>query len=208
MKRWLIVVFASLLAVAMSAPTADAKVRHFTLDGELAGGPPGPEQGILELRIDYLVKHTHGRKKLIPRQVTSLAFLFVPVSCDQGAGPFGSFEPGPGFGELPAIKITKKRFSSTYTATWAGTIQSTVQLSGRKMWQGGTKWRGGGRNPTPGKKFFWKRASGTLDIIDWDHLAPAGPKNCTTNGPRSWSVHQCRVRASDPAYLPLCTQTF
>jgi hypothetical protein len=209
MKRLLIAVFASLLGVALIAPAAHGatKVRHLTLDGTAAGGPPGPTQGSVELGIDYLVEHRNGHKRLVPQGVTSFAFLTVPVSCDQVAGPFGSFEPGPGFGGVPAIKITQKRFSYRYTATWGDAIQATVQLAGQKMWQERTKWRGREPKP-PGKKFFWKRASGTLNVIDYDYLAPGGPTNCTTSGPRSWSAHQCRVRTSDPEYLPLCFEGF
>ena len=205
MRRLLIAVFASSLSLALIAPAAHGatEVRHLTLDGTAAGGPPGPTQGQVELGIDYLVKHRNGHTRLVPQRVTAFAFLSVPVSCDQVAGPLGSFEPGPGFGGVPAIKITKKRFSYRYTDTWAGNIaiQATVQFAGQKMWQERTKWRGQEPKP-PGKKFFWKRASGTLNIIDYDYLAPGGPTNCTTNGPRSWSAHQCNATSYRPRLPP------
>ena len=186
MRRLLIAVFASLLAMALIAPAAHGatKVRHLTLDGELAGGPPGPEQGIVGLKIDYLVKHRNGHTRLVPQRVTSFAFLFVPVSCDQGAGAFGSFEPGPGFGGVPAIKITKKRFSYRYTDTWGDAIQATVQFAGQKMWQERTKWRGQEPKP-PGKKFFWKRASGPSTSSTWVGSRPGVPRTAppTAQGP-------------------------
>jgi hypothetical protein len=212
MRRLLIAVFTSSLALALIAPAAHGatEVQQLTLDGTVAGGPPGPEQGGVELKIDYLVQQRNGHKRLVPQRVTSFAFLTVPVSCDQVAGPLGSFEPGPGFGGVPAIKITEKRFSYRYTATWGDALQATVQFAGQKMWQERTKWRSPGKKPKPpGKKFFWKRASGTLNIIDYDYLTPGGPTNCTTNGPRPWSAHQCKARTgTDPVYLPQCFEGF
>lgn len=201
MRRLLIAVFASSLALALIAPTAQgvAKVRHLTLDGQLAG----QRAGIVLLGIDYLVKHKNGHERLIPRRVTSFSYLYVPVSCDLGPG-IADFESHD-FGGAAPVKITKKRFAFRDTAPW-GDIQSTIQVNGHKMWQGTTGW--GGRKPKPWlKKYPWKRASGTLNILDFDWPA-AGYVNCTTNGPRSWTAHQCHERESDPAYLPMCPVDF
>ncbi len=201
MRRLLIAVFASLLAVAPIAPAAHAQIRSLTLDGDLAGGP---RNGEVRLGIDYRVTHRNGHERLIPKRVTSFDYLFVPVSCHQGTS-VASLDVG-AIGS-PGAKLTKKRFSNTYTATWAGVIQSTFHFVGQKLWQGRTKWRGQKPKP-PGKKFFWKRASGILNIIDWDDLRPGSFTNCTTNGPRSWSAHQCRETSADPIYLPLCGPEF
>ena len=89
---------------------------------------------------------------------------------------------------------------------WGPDIQGTIQVNGDKMWQGTTGW--GGRDPKPWlKKYPWKRASGTLNIIDFEWPA-AGQTNCSTNGPRSWTAHQCHETESDPAYLPMCSVDF
>ena len=87
MRRLLIAVFASSLSLALIAPAAHGatEVRHLTLDGTAAGGPPGPTQGQVELGIDYLVKHRNGHTRLVPQRVR-LAFLTVPVSWTS-AGP-------------------------------------------------------------------------------------------------------------------------
>lgn len=200
MRRLLIAGFASLLAVALIAPAAQGAtgVRSLTLEGQFGGGGvPTPYQ--VQLSIDYLVKHKNGHKRLIPNRVTHFEYAFPePVSCDQG-----STFVGDGFGPDPLnIEITKKRFSSTYTTT-GPVVQSTVKLVGQRMWQERTKWRSPDKKPKPaGRKFFWKRASGVLSIIDFEE-PELGFTNCSSNGPASWSAHQCRD-GSGPVYVPVC----
>ncbi len=186
MKRLLIAVLGLLLAVVLIAPAAQGatKVRSLTLEGEVAGG------GAVQLGIDYLVKHKNGRKRLTPHRVTNFVYTDIPVTCDQGKPWTAGFAFGPG-GTGTNIKITKKRFSRTDTIT--DPFSATVRVVGQKMWQGRTKWRPGPFNKPrpPGKKFFWKLASGTLNIFDYSAYPTLGATHCTTNGPRSWSAHQC-----------------
>ena len=172
-------------------------MRSLALEGPVAGGGP-QSYGEIHLGIDYLVKHSNGHKKLIPSQVTSFQYLYMPVSCDQSNFQASGFATA-------GVEVTKKRFSYRYMGAW-GDIQSTVQLTGQKMWQGRTKWRGQKPKP-PGRKFYAKMASGVLNIIDWD-WATVGALNCTTNGPRSWSAHQCLHLSTDPSYLPPCDRAF
>jgi hypothetical protein len=201
MRRLLIAAFASLLAVALIAPAAQGatEVRSLTLEGEFAGGGVHPPQ--MQMKIDYLVEHRNGHERLVPDRVTYFQYVFPGlVSCDQGSTVIGGDS-----GFLPGIniKITKKRFSSTYTTVGPAT-QSTVKLVGEKMWQGRTKWRSPHKKPKPaGRKFFWKRASGTLSIIDYDWPG-GGFTNCHNTGrPASWSAHQC-LNGSGPVYVPIC----
>ena len=205
MRRLLIAVLGSLLAVALIAPAAQGatNVRALTLEGPISGG------GILRLNIDYLVKHRNGHTRLIPNRLTAFHYLYVPVSCEQG-NPWSGvvwWEGGFGLG-VTGVKITKKQFSYRYTAATDPVfgVQSTLQFAGQKMWQGRTKWWSGQEPKPPGKKFFWKLASGVLNITEWDW--PGVALNCTTNGPRSWSAHQCRRLSTDPVYLPLCARDF
>ena len=204
MRRLLITVLGSLLAVALITPVAQGAtgVKTLTLEGEFGGGAVHPTQ--VQMKIDYLVKHKSGHKRLIPNRVTQFEFAFPrPLSCDQGS----LFNVGGGAGggsdsELN-IPIMKKQFSSTYT-TIGPVVQMTVNLVGQKMWQGRTKWRSPDKKPKPpGRKFFSKRASGVLSIIDYD-WPDRGFTNCTSNGPASWSAHQCRILNTDPVYLPEC----
>ena len=206
MRRLLITVLGSLLGVVLIAPAAQGatEVRSLTLEGEFAGGGVHPPQ--MQMKIDYLVEHRNGHERLVPDRVTYFQYVFPGlVSCDQGSTVIGGDS-----GFLPgiSIKITKKRFSSTYTTVGPAT-QSTVKLVGQKMWQGRTKWRSPSKKPKPaGRKFFWKRASGTLSIIDYDWPG-GGFTNCHNTGrPASWSAHQCRnLNTTDPVpvYLPVCT---
>ena len=207
MRRLLIAVLGSLLAVALIAPAAQGatNVRSLTLEGPISGG------GIVRLNIDYLVKHRNGHTRLIPDRVTAFHYLYVPVSCEQGNQGRGLawWEGGFGLG-VTGVKITRKQFSYKYTATDpAFGLQSTLQFAGQKMWQGRTKWRPGhfDKPKPPGKKFFWKLASGVLNINEWD-WPEITALNCTTNGPRSWSAHQCLRLSTDPVYLPLCARDF
>ena len=111
MRRLLIAAFASLLAVALITPGAQGAtgVKTLTLEGEFAGGAVHPMQ--VQMKIDYLVKHKSGHKRLIPNRVTQFEFAFPrPLSCDQGS----LFDVGGGSGFVN-IPITKKQFSSTYT---------------------------------------------------------------------------------------------
>jgi hypothetical protein len=120
------------------------------------------------------------------------------VTCDQGKPWIAGFAFGP-WGTGTNIKIVKKRFSRTDTIT--DPFSATV----RQMWQGTTKWRSPHKKPKPpGRKFFWKLASGALNIIDYSAYPTLGATNCTTNGPRSWSAHQCATRITDPPYVPVC----
>ena len=200
MRRLLITVLGSLLGVALIAPAAQGAtaVKTLTLEGEFGGG--AVHQLRVQMKIDYLVKYKSGHKRLIPNRVTQFEFAFPrPLSCDQGS----LFDVGGGFDSELTIPITKKRFSSTYT-TIGPVVQMTVNLVGQKMWQGRTKWRSPDKKPKPpGRKFFSKRASGVLSIIDYD-WPDRGFTNCTSNGPASWSAHQCRILSTDPVYLPEC----
>ena len=199
MRRLFIAGFASFLAAALIPPGAQGAtgVKTLTLEGQFAGGAVHPMQ--VQMKIDYLVKHKSGHKRLIPNRVTQFEFAFPrPLSCDQGS----LFDVGGGSGFVN-IRITKKQFSSTYT-TIGPVVQITVNLVGQKMWQGRTKWRSPHKKPKPpGRKFFWKRAAGEVSIIDYD-WPDRGFTNCTSNGPASWSAHQCRHLSTDPVYLPLC----
>jgi hypothetical protein len=202
MRRVLTAAFVSSVALALSAPGAQAQIRHLTLDGDLAGGP---RTGIVQLGIDYKVTRRNGHKRLVPKRVTSFHYRYVPVRCDQdpSSASFSLFA----FSGFPGVKVTNKRFSHQYTATWGGAVQSTGLFAGQKMWQARTNWRGT-KPKRAGRRLYLKRVSGVLNIMDWDDLRPGGPTNCTTDGPRHWSARQCRATDSDPAYLPLCKRDF
>jgi hypothetical protein len=195
MRRLLIAGFASLLAVALITPGAQGAtgVKTLTLEGQFAGVPTA----LVQMKIDYLVEHRNGHKRLIPHRVRHFDYAFPGlVSCDQGSTVVGGV-----FSPDINIKIRKKRFSSTYTTTTPA-VQSTVKLVGQKMWQGTTKWRSPDKKPKPaGRKFFWKRASGELSIIDYD-WPDVGFTNCRSTRPASWSAHQCL--GTGPSYVPLC----
>ena len=193
MRRLLITVLGSLLGVVLIAPAAQGVpgVKTLKLEGQFAGEPTAPVQ----MKIDYLIEHRNGHKRLIPYRVRQFEYSFPGlVSCDQGSTLVGG-----GFDSELNIPIMKKRFSSTYTTIGPAT-QTTVKLVGQKMWQGTTKWRGPRKKP-PGRKFFWKRASGELSIIDYD-WPDAGFSNCSSTRPASWSAHQCL--GPGPAYIPIC----
>ena len=84
MRRLLIAGFASLLAVALITPGAQGAtgVKTLTLEGQFAGVPTAPVQ----MKIDYLVEHRNGHKRLIPNRVTHFDYAFPGlVSCDQGS---------------------------------------------------------------------------------------------------------------------------
>ncbi len=86
MRRVLIAVFTSLLAVALIAPAAQGATQSRQVQSEMTMPATSP-QGVVQvpagrLTLDFVFKNTRGnKKKFTPRQLTRIAFESVPLSC-------------------------------------------------------------------------------------------------------------------------------
>jgi len=193
MRRAPIVAFALLLAVALVAPTAQAKTQTRYLEGKIDGG------GRVQLAVQYRVTKgkkgqkvrkkwviQNGRKLFTPKWLTYSATKNVPVSCDQGEARANH---STGFrvprGDPGAIII---RFR--------GLFSYALGVVDREGKFGGGMWRKGKR----------ARASGTMKWIYTRVTASSGETytRCTTNGPKRWTAHQCLRKGKPRKGLPRC----
>ncbi len=87
MRRVLITVFASLLAVALIAPAAQGATQFRQVQSEMTMPATSPQTGVVQvpagrLTLDFVFKNTRGnKKKFTPRQLTRIAFESVPLRC-------------------------------------------------------------------------------------------------------------------------------
>jgi len=103
MRRALITGLASLLALALLAPAAQAatKTRHF--QDRAINGDPG------EIRLDVIYKDKNGNKKFTARSVTLWDIEILPVSCNPGGDVVMT-----SFGPVDPIKLSKGKFNHDF----------------------------------------------------------------------------------------------
>ena len=192
MRRALITVFASLLAVPLIAPAAQGatQVRHVRV--EMPASPqttPPTPAGLLTL--DFVFKNTRGnKKKFTPRQLTRIDFSKVPLLCfNAPVNPTGSSQLLLTTTLATKIKLKKAppphstkpkpgryafNFAYSFPAftgnfpAFTGTLSGTID-----------KPNGAAKPRSP-------RSQGTLIIDDID--SPPGQWNCSTAGRRSWEA--------------------
>lgn len=185
MKRLLIAIFASLLGVALIAPTAQGATQVRQLQSEMTGPAPvggGPPASAGTLTLDFVFKNTRGnKKKFTPRQLTRIAFESVPLLCfNAPVNPTGSSEflltttletkiqvekvPIPP-GRHPKPGKYAFRFAYGFPA-FTGTINGTI------------------KKVTLAPKPRTPTAQGVVIIEDLD--AGPGQWNCSTEGLRNW----------------------
>jgi hypothetical protein len=175
MGRRLVIGFATLVVVALIAPTAQAATQlrqvRVPIDNSTAT-PPGT------MTLDFVFKNKRTTKrKFTPRQLTRIDFAQVPLSCRNAAGTGGSTLLFTSTMQT-AVKLTKApqpagrkpkpnryafRFSYSFP-TFTGTLRATIDRA----------------NHGPRRL----RSQGALSIEDLD----AGPdqRDCATNGPKQW----------------------
>ena len=178
MKRAPIMALASLLALLLFAPSAQAasQLRHFQGDLSQVGAPPR-DGG--QIGFDVVFKNKRGAKrKFTPRQVVSVETEKMPLSCTNSPGQGGA-------GVIltttiqTQVKVTKQpppvarkpkanRYSFQFATGFSG---FTGTFSGKIFKRGGR-----GRVV----------ANGILRVDQLDF--PGGPTNCSTSGPRGWSA--------------------
>jgi hypothetical protein len=179
MRRALIAGMASLLAIGLGAPGAEAasQLRHFQADLQPVGAPPQQAGGQLGLDVVFKNKRTSPRK-FTPRQLTVVDIASMPVSCNNSPGQGGTAttlnttihtqvkvtKSPPPSGNNPKPSRYAFRIATGFTAF-------TGSLSGKVFKRQGR-----------GKVI----ANGILTVEDLDF--PGGPTNCSTGGPRGWSA--------------------
>jgi hypothetical protein len=179
MSRALIIGIASLLAVALIAPAAQAasQIRHFQTDLAPVGAPPQQNGG--QIGLDIVFKNKRGNpRKFTPRQLTVVDILNMPITCTNSPGdPSTSTTltstiqtqaklkkaPNPS-GAKPKARRYSFKLATNFTE-FTGTLRGKVfKRDGR------------------GKVI----ANGVLNIDRLDF--PGGPTNCATMGGRGWSA--------------------
>jgi hypothetical protein len=180
MKRALIACVASLLALGLIVPAAQAatKVLHVRVPITRTGTTPPTPTGTLTL--DFVFKNTRGdKKRFTPRQLTRIDFSRVPLYCANGhtSSPGSSqllysatFETHIKFEKIPLAYPKPGRYAFRFLPysfpTFTGTIRGTIEKTNS------------GPRPRP------LRSQGKLDVQDLD--ADPGHSDCSTLGPQGW----------------------
>lgn len=198
MRRVLITVFASLLAVALIAPAAQGatKVRHF--QGVDFGIAPGFYPGGL-ITLDVVFKNKRGdRKKFTPRQLIRIDLKRVALRCEGPPPPMEAWtlltttletkiklkKSPPPVATKPKVGRYAFGFVHGFTA-FTGTISGKIdKVNGR------------------GKP----RAHGSFTFEDFD-FPGSGPDNCSNSGRTGWSTPRpCRT-PNEGGSLPICLES-
>ena len=185
MRRLLVASFASMLAVALIAPTAQASrvdpqhTRYrFFQDLNVTSPFPG--------RILFAVlfkENSHG--ELTPREAVSY-HLQVGVSCNPGGDSVFSIG-GNAFSKYAYFDaaLTNGHFSHTFGSEFPEGYPLKGDLSGTVL----KRLKRGGRLTRPA------RVDGTFNVEDWDPFAGV-KENCTSSG--SYSASTCKQRWMSP----------
>jgi hypothetical protein len=176
MRRALIVSMASLLAVALTPPAAEAasQIRHLQRTLVQVGAPP-MDGGQIGLDIVFKNKRT-SKRKFTPRQLIVVDIENMPMTCTNSPGQPSTattltttvqtqvkMKKAPPLG---GRKAKANRYSFKFATSFTGFMGT---LSGKVF-----KRQGRGT----------VLANGVLTIDDLDF--PGGPTNCSTSGPRQW----------------------
>ena len=178
MKRAPIMALASLLALLLIAPSAQAAspLRHFQGDLSQVGAPPR-DGG--QIGFDVVFKNKRGTKrKFTPRQVVSVETEKMPLSCinSPGQGGAGAILTTTIQAQVKVTKqpppVARKPKANRYS------FQFATGFSGFTGTFSGKIFKRGGRGRVV--------ANGILRVDQLDF--PGGPTNCSTSGPRGWSA--------------------
>jgi hypothetical protein len=178
MKHAPITIFASLPALLLLAPSAQAasELRHFQGVLSQVGAPPR-DGG--QIGFDVVFKNKRGAKrKFTPRQVLAVETEKVPLSCNNSPGQGGT-EVVLTTTTQDQVKVTKQpppvarrpkvnRYSFQFATGFSGFTGSFT----------GKIFKRGGRGRVV--------ANGILRVDQLDF--PGGPTNCSSSGPRGWSA--------------------
>lgn len=183
MRRALITGFASLLAVALIAPAAQAatQVRHYEALLAQYTNPGNPPTGINgRLGLEVIFKNKQGSpNKFTPRQITVVDLERVVLTCInppavQQALLTTTMQTAiklhvtPPHGDRPKAN----RYSFSYQSPFP-TPSGTSGVSGSF---GGRFYKAQGKGPVLANGTF------TIGHLDFD----GGPANCASMGPRDW----------------------
>jgi len=185
MRRVLTAVFASLLAMVLIAPTAQASTQFRQVQSEMTMPATSPG-GIIQapagtLALDFVFKNMRGnKKKFTPRQLTRIAFDSVPLLCFNAPvkNPTGTSQLLLTTALETEVKLEKVphskpkpgkyafRFAYSFPA-FTGTISGTI------------------KKVTNAPKPRSPKAQGSFTIEDLD--AGTSQWNCSTEGRRNWA---------------------
>jgi hypothetical protein len=189
MRRPLFIALASLFAVALVAPTAQADTHDYYFQVY-----PGYGGVRLSLTLRYKNNERHGR--FTPRQAHYDATVSA-LSCNPPVAQAYVYI----FGAIgtPWIKLRKGRFTYTYSSEirigYGPTVGNIVGTTTGKLLK---------KKPGVRKQM---RVDGSVSILDYNHTG-YGFYNCTSAGPIPYSATPCRLTGRNGPYikksLPLC----
>jgi hypothetical protein len=178
MKRALLTAFASLLALALTFPAAQAatQLRHF--QGNLQPvGAPQRDGGQIGFDVVFQNKRS-AKRKFTPRRITAVEIQGMPLSCTNSPGQPGAEAILTTTIETQ-VKVTKQpppvarkpkanRYSFHFATGFSGFTGTLTGKIYKRMGKGKVL------------------SNGVLTVDDLDF--PGGPTNCSTEGPRGWSA--------------------